>query len=207
MTAKPSASRQQRAIATRERLLRAARAAFASKGYDGTHLVADVLEPAGVSAGSFYHQFRSKADLYAAVMTEAAGDWQSPFDMIATAAGPVSIPEVVRQSFAKVFDMVDSNEDLVRIQHRDRDHPDPDVSRPLRALRDGWVDTLTTAYQGMTPDPAAAAELVVALVVGVVNLYIDIPKRRRPAARERLVDNLTTFTIGGFLALSYKSPI
>lgn len=198
-------ARAGRADATRRRLLTVARAAFAAKGFDGTHLVADVLEPAGVSAGSFYHQFRSKADLYAAVVQEAADGWASPFEVVAAADGPISIVDVARLSYSRMFDVVDENEDLARIQLRDHDHPDPDVSRPLKALRKGWVDTMARGYAGLTPDPAAAAEIVVALVIGTVTLYLDMPKAKRRKARKRLVENLTTFTLGGFLALSQKS--
>jgi AcrR family transcriptional regulator len=47
---------------TRERLLRAAAAVFAERGYDGTR-VADIAAAAGVSNGALYAHFGSKAEL------------------------------------------------------------------------------------------------------------------------------------------------
>jgi AcrR family transcriptional regulator len=50
------------AAETRERLLRAAAAVFAERGYDGTR-VADIAAAAGVSNGAMYAHFGSKAEL------------------------------------------------------------------------------------------------------------------------------------------------
>jgi len=50
------------AAETRGRLLQAAAAVFAERGYDGTR-VADIASAAGVSNGAMYSHFASKADL------------------------------------------------------------------------------------------------------------------------------------------------
>jgi AcrR family transcriptional regulator len=54
---------------TRQKILDAARRAFARKGYDATtnkHIADDV----GITTGAIYHYFASKADLYVAVYEE-----------------------------------------------------------------------------------------------------------------------------------------
>ena len=56
---------------TRRKILDAGTRAFADKGLDGTNLVRDVLEPAGVSVGSFYHQFADKTELLIVLLDEA----------------------------------------------------------------------------------------------------------------------------------------
>jgi len=191
-----------RAAVTRERILDTARSAFAAKGFDGTNLVADVLEPAAVSAGSFYHQFRSKSDLYSTVVQEAAAGWQTP--LVPADAGPRDIGDlsgVAHTAYRAVFDVVDLHEDLVRIQMRDRYHPDPEVYGPLRALRASWITTLTNVYREVLAEPAAAAELTVALAFGTIAFYLDIPKAERGRVRLRLIENLTAFTLGGLSAL------
>lgn len=65
--------RAEHASDTRAALLSAARRLFASHGYDGTGTEQIVAE-ARVTRGALYHHFRDKADLFRAVMAEAAGE-------------------------------------------------------------------------------------------------------------------------------------
>jgi TetR/AcrR family transcriptional repressor of nem operon len=63
------ATRQLRALRTREKILREATRLFTLKGYHDTKLD-EVLRAAGVTSGAFFHHFGSKEDLAFAVM-----DW------------------------------------------------------------------------------------------------------------------------------------
>ena len=67
------ARRAEHAADTREALIVAARRLFARDGFDGTGTEQIVAE-ARVTRGALYHHFRDKADLFRAVMSEAAGD-------------------------------------------------------------------------------------------------------------------------------------
>jgi AcrR family transcriptional regulator len=65
--------RAEHAADTREALLAAARRLFADQGFDGTG-TEQIVAAARVTRGALYHHFRDKADLFRAVMAEAAGD-------------------------------------------------------------------------------------------------------------------------------------
>jgi AcrR family transcriptional regulator len=67
------ARRAEHAADTRESLLAAARAMFAVHGFDGTGTEQIVAE-ARVTRGALYHHFRDKADLFRAVMAQAAAE-------------------------------------------------------------------------------------------------------------------------------------
>jgi AcrR family transcriptional regulator len=62
-------SRRDQSTATREALLRAARALFVERGYAGTR-TEDIVQRAGLTRGALYHQFRDKEDLFRAVYAE-----------------------------------------------------------------------------------------------------------------------------------------
>jgi TetR/AcrR family transcriptional regulator, acrAB operon repressor len=56
---------------TRQALLRAGLVAFSQQGYDATRLE-DIARAAGVTRGAIYWRFRSKAELYTALVDEAS---------------------------------------------------------------------------------------------------------------------------------------
>ncbi len=64
--------RRLRGDATREKLLDAATAAFAAKGFYGTSL-RDIGGPLGLSNASMLHHFSGKSDIYAEVLDRIAG--------------------------------------------------------------------------------------------------------------------------------------
>jgi AcrR family transcriptional regulator len=71
-----------RSEATRRQLVTAARGLFGQRGYAGVG-TEEIVQAAGVTRGALYHQFRDKADLFAAVAEEVEAEIA---ERIATAA-------------------------------------------------------------------------------------------------------------------------
>jgi AcrR family transcriptional regulator len=72
MAAKPQPRRAEHASDTRAALTTSARRLFAAQGFDNTG-TEQIVADARVTRGALYHHFRDKADLFRAVMAEAAG--------------------------------------------------------------------------------------------------------------------------------------
>ncbi len=207
------APRRRGALATRQRLMEAGRKAFARKGLAGTILVDDILRPAGVSTGSFYHQFRDKNELLVAILDEHGRAFRDRLLASLEAPGAAEragFVDLARACYGMALDLADEHGDLLRIQRRERDNDDPVVSGYLRESHEGWVDRLAAYYHRLAAagvpetDCRLAAQLVIDLGLSSVALYQDLPDDERPAARERLLDALVRFTMGGLPALAWE---
>src|SRR5262250_3926396 len=89
-----------RSEATRRMLVTAARTLFGERGYAsvGTE---EIVRAAGVTRGALYHQFRDKADLFAAVAEEVEAEIAER--IAADAAGAAADPVGALQSGARLF--------------------------------------------------------------------------------------------------------
>ncbi len=194
-----------RADDTRRRLLAAGRLAFAERGHDGVRLQRDVLEPSGVSNGSFYHQFTDKTDLLVAVLDDAAEAGR--FVVAESISGDSEGDPVdrARRAFQVWLALVDGAEDLFRIQLRERQNPDPRVRDRIQQLRQRWVDTIADAVRAqgrsLPADLDLAASLIASLTYGVLVDYLDTPRSQRAPLRAKLLDVLPRFVVGGAAGL------
>src|SRR5499433_4322988 len=95
----PRTKHDERSEATRRSLVAAARTLFGARGYAsvGTE---EIVRAAGVTRGALYHQFRDKADLFAAVAEEVEAEIA---ERIAAGAGTATDPVEALRAGARLF--------------------------------------------------------------------------------------------------------
>ena len=191
--------------------MEAGRRAFARKGLAGAILIEDILRPAGVSTGSFYHQFRDKNELLVAILDEHGRAFSAR--VLETLegqgeAGHTRFADVARACYGLALDRAEDDGDLLRIQRRERDSDNPVVAAYLRESQENWIERVASYFSRDAADGVSesdcrlAAQLVIHLSLATVALYQDLPEDERPQARERLLDAMVRFTVGGLPALT-----
>ena len=193
---------------TRARLLEYGRRAFARRGHAATNLKEDILLPASVSVGSFYHQFGDKTDLFLEILEQHGSTFRQ---MVQEANQPregMSDEQIARHSFETVFVIAEENEDLFRIMMRERESENDRVREFLREGRRGWTRGLMADYRNMlgehgvaNKDLEMAAELVQSMTFGTIVQFLEMAAEDRERQRPQLIDGLVRFTLGGLAAL------
>ncbi len=89
-----------RSEATRRQLVTAARALFGARGYAGVG-TEEIVRAAGVTRGALYHQFRDKADLFAAVAEQVEAEIAQR--IAAGAGGAAADPMDALRAGARLF--------------------------------------------------------------------------------------------------------
>jgi AcrR family transcriptional regulator len=115
-----------------ERLIAAATALFADKGFDRV-AVQEVVDRAGVTKGAMYHYFGSKDDLLGEIYGRLLRMQAERLEKIADGGGPVA--ERLRDAAADVVVTSIANFDQARVFFRSIDHLAQDKQREVRAER------------------------------------------------------------------------
>ena len=100
-----------RSQATRRQLVSSARALFGARGYAGVG-TEEIVRAAGVTRGALYHQFRDKADLFAAVAEEVEAEISA---RISAGAGAATDPVEALRAGTRLFLDACADPDVERI--------------------------------------------------------------------------------------------
>jgi AcrR family transcriptional regulator len=192
---------------TREQLLKAAMELFAEKGYRGTS-VRNVASKAGVTTGAFYSNFRSKRDIYIAIIDEITNTIQNIVDEITQ-----EIIEVMRHSESKkmgfhvlqrpihrLMDEAFRHESLMQIMRREGLGRDPEFQRDIDRVWERLVeaakralDTYVAAGFAKQFDTDLVARATVSMAIAM-SLF-DI--QTRGEKREDIVGLMASMLHGG----------
>lgn len=194
--------RQTRAKQTRQRLIAAGLDAFSRLGHDGVNLHADVLGPAGVSVGSFYHQFNDKTDLLLEILRVTADRRRAGVIGLGFIDGDrSSFRANVASGMRMFFDSLDDPQQGWRLLLNERSTAEPRIRSVGLEGREQWVAQLADAMAVWSDAPLErrrlAAENVVSHAMGLAALYLDFDLERRRARRSELIEAATEFVAAG----------
>jgi TetR/AcrR family transcriptional repressor of nem operon len=91
---------------TKSKIIQAARTLFSTHGCQSTTIV-DIITACGITKGGFYHYFKSKEDLCAALISRLRDDYQNLLGSIATDAEPI---DALRELLQKIAELNASGE-------------------------------------------------------------------------------------------------
>jgi AcrR family transcriptional regulator len=201
--------RQARSIATRERLMREGRSAFARLGHDGVNLERDILEPAGVSVGSFYHQFADKTDLLLEIMRESAqARRDAVFSLGLLTPEATSLEEAMAAGWTVFFDSLDRDEDGWRL-NLGQVSSESRITQTVVGGREIWASQLAEFLADGQPVGSrerSAAMSLLAFAMGIAAVYLDLPKTERRKRRAELIEGARGFAAAGCIAALDAQP-
>ena len=150
-----------------ERLLSAAELLFGERSYRRTS-VADICAKAGIATGSFYAHFRSKADIFAAVVRRINADLRAAMG-VAIEQAPDGQQARERASFRAFFDMLSQRPWIDRIV-RESEFVDPGLFREYyERLARGYARGVRRAQLAGEVDAEYDPEVIAYLYTGVGN--------------------------------------
>jgi TetR/AcrR family transcriptional repressor of nem operon len=137
--------KQPRALATRERIARAAARFFALKGYHDTKLE-EILAAAKVTTGAFFHHFRSKEDLAFAVIDRHMRKRRQQLERIEQDLPPPCPDDPI----GLVYRRLDAIQEMIRRrQHRKGGCIIGNLSTALSDTHDGFRRRLAECFDEM----------------------------------------------------------
>jgi TetR/AcrR family transcriptional regulator, acrAB operon repressor len=172
-------SKQEQSTRSREKLLEAATLLFAERGYRDTSVQA-IGEAAGISRGSIFWHFGSKAGLLEAVVEQAFTRWKN--ETLVADVGDTRGLQAVRRALASHRRFLGSQSEVLRLFYVlmfEALGPRPELAGRFaelhRGLRDRGRDWLEGADLRADVDAGSLATILTAALGGIAYQYLLDP--------------------------------
>lgn len=194
-------------VETREQLLDAAMELFARKGYRGTS-VRDLAAGAGVTTGGFYSNFRSKSDIYIAILDRITTTIEQIVDELTNETievmkqrgGSHMEYRLFSRPLLRLLDEASRHDAVLQILLREGLGRDPDFQREIDRVWERFVHTVKRALDTYIDagfarpyDTELMARALVPMSIAM-GLY-DV--RTKGARRKEIVSLLAAMAQGG----------
>ena len=185
----------------REAILSAARSVFADLGYGATS-VRDIIRKTGLASGTFYNYFRSKEEVFEALMDE--GMRRIRPRLRAERIRSRTFEDFIRNAYRTYFDYLASDRDSFQLMRRNpntiRVRMDtPELIAGFEEIREYLEEDIRN---GTLPD--VDAEYQMASVVGIAMEMGDRMLLRPEIDAEQASAFATALVLGGVRALPHK---
>lgn len=185
----------------REAILSAARSVFADLGYGATS-VRDIIRKTGLASGTFYNYFRSKEEVFEALMDE--GMRRIRPRLRAERIRSRTFEDFIRNAYRTYFDYLATDRDSFQLMRRNpntiRVRMDtPELIAGFEEIREYLEEDIRN---GTLPD--VDAEYLMASVVGIAMEMGDRMLLRPEIDAEEASAFATALVLGGVRALPHK---
>jgi AcrR family transcriptional regulator len=188
---------QARARRTREKILAQAKRAFSERGFEATNLTEHILTPAGVSVGSFYHQFTNKREVLLEIFDHAISARHERIRDHIRHMQTDTFGDAVRVVIDLLLDDVETDPDIWHVQWREHESPDPEIRQRALVGVGGWTDVVLRMmepfYPGDLPNKTLVAETSVVLASGLVREFSHLTPDDQHRRRHELVDTFVAY--------------
>ncbi len=195
---KRPSKREQTKEANRQAILDAARLVFAELGYGATS-VRDIIRRTGLASGTFYNYFKSKEEVFEALMDQNALTVRPRLRESRVQAR--SFEEFVRNTFRIFFEFCKEDKGAYAVMRRNAGHlrvrvDTPEVIAGFEELQD---DIERAVAAGLAPD--VDARLLTGAIVGVAFELADRMTERDPMDVDAVTDFATALFLQGVKGL------
>lgn len=195
---------------TLDNILNAAKAEFLEKGFSGASL-RNIVKNANVTTGAFYGYFKSKEDLFDALVSEPADFIMREFNRIQTEFTYLTPDEqeagmgkISKNSLIDWIDFIIDNSDVFKLILKSSEGTRYEnfihdmVTREVQATHD-FIKTLNQNGKNI---PCPDDNLAHILISGMFTAYFEIALHDMPKeSAKKYVDDLSKFHIAGWAAI------